>query len=84
MAGNVPLFTPPGTQAALVSGCVRHLRPGGALVAGFQLDGRYSTADYDGHCQDVGLELEERWATWDRLPFPGAGGYAVSVHRART
>ena len=84
MAGNVPLFTPPGTQAALVSGCARHLRPGGALVAGFQLDGRYSVVEYDRHCRDAGLELAERWATWDRLPFPGPGTYAVSVHRAPT
>ena len=83
MAGNVPLFTPPGTQSALVTGCVRHLRPGGALVAGFQPDGRYSTEEYDRHCLDAGLELAERWATWDRLPFPGSGTYAVSVHRAR-
>src|SRR4051812_1173936 len=29
MAGNVPLFTPPGTQAALVAGGARPLRPGG-------------------------------------------------------
>jgi SAM-dependent methyltransferase len=82
MAGNVPLFTPPGTQAALVRGCGRHLRPGGALVAGFQLDRRYSLAEYDRHCQDAGLELAERWATWDRLPFTRPGSYAVSVHRA--
>ena len=84
MAGNVPLFTPPGTQAALVRGCARHLRPGGALVTGFQLDPRYSVEDYDRHCRGAGLELAERWASWDRLPYPGAGNYAVSVHRART
>ncbi len=35
MAGNVPLFTPPGTQAALVAGCARHLGTGGRLVSGF-------------------------------------------------
>ena len=29
MAGNVPLFTPPGTHAALVAGCARHVAPGG-------------------------------------------------------
>ena len=28
MAGNVPLFTPPGTQAALVAGCARHVGAG--------------------------------------------------------
>jgi hypothetical protein len=80
MAGNVPLFTPPGTQAGLVAGCVRHVRPGGRLVCGFQLDRGYGLADYDDHCRAAGLELEARWATWDRAPFEG-GDYAVSVHR---
>ncbi|MDP1803788.1 MAG: class I SAM-dependent methyltransferase, partial [Acidimicrobiales bacterium] len=37
MAGNVPLFTPPGTQAALVGGVARHVVGGGLLVAGFSL-----------------------------------------------
>ncbi|HWE71497.1 MAG TPA: class I SAM-dependent methyltransferase [Acidimicrobiales bacterium] len=84
MAGNVTLFTPPDTQALLVGGCARHLRAGGALVAGFQLDGRYPLEDYDRHCRDAGLELVERWATWDRQPFSELGDYAVSVHRAGT
>jgi SAM-dependent methyltransferase len=80
MAGNVPLFTPPGTQAALVAGCGRQLAPGGRLVAGFQLAHGYTLADYDAHCAAAGLELSERFATWDRDPFAG-GDYAVSVHR---
>lgn len=80
MAGNVPLFTPPGTQGALVAGCARHVGDGGALVAGFQLDAAYGLADYDAHCAAAGLTLTERYATWDREPFSG-GGYAVSVHR---
>jgi SAM-dependent methyltransferase len=81
MAGNVPLFVVPGTEPALVAGCARHLAPGGALVAGFQLGVRYALADYDAACSAAGLELAERWATWDRQPFPGDGSYAVSVHR---
>ncbi|MEU4807168.1 class I SAM-dependent methyltransferase [Actinosynnema sp. NPDC023587] len=78
MAGNVPLFTPPGTQAALVAGVARHV--GGVLVAGFGLGRGYSPADYDAHASAAGLELVERFATWDRTPFTG-GDYAVSVHR---
>ena len=81
LAGNVVLFTPPGTEAALVAGCARHLDPGGLLVAGFLLDRGYSLEDYDGQCAEVGLVLEERFSTWDREPFPGDGSYAVSVHR---
>lgn len=81
MAGNVPLFTPAGTRAALVAGCARHV--GGVLVAGFQLDRGYGIDDYDAHCDAAGLELVERFATWDRQPF-AAGAYAVSVHRQST
>ena len=81
MAGNVPLFTPPGTQAALVTGGARHVAPGGALVVGFQLGRGYELAQYDEHCAGAGLELDGRWGTWDRKPFSGDGSYAVSVHR---
>lgn len=82
MAGNVPLFTPPGTEAALVAGVARHVAPGGLLVAGFSVDHRYPLADYDAHASQAGLTLVERFATWDREPFAeGGGDYAVSVHQ---
>jgi len=81
MAGNVPLFTAPGTEAALVAGVARHVRPGGLLVAGFSIDRGYSHVDYDAHTAAVGLVLVERHATWDRQPFVEGGDYAVSVHR---
>jgi len=86
LAGNVMIFLAPGTEAAVVANMALHLRPGGALVAGFQLQpadrqaGHLDTTAYDGHCRAAGLELEQRWATWDRQPFTG-GDYAVSVHR---
>lgn len=83
MAGNVPLFAAPGTQGAVVAGCARHVSPGGALVAGFQLGRGYELEDYDAACRSSQLELEERWATWGRQPFPGDGSYAVSLHRRR-
>lgn len=81
MAGNVPLFTPPGTEAALVAGCARHLAGDGRLIAGFQLGRGYGLTEHDAHCAAAGLELEHRWATWDRAPFVQGGDYAVSVHR---
>ncbi|GGZ38285.1 SAM-dependent methyltransferase [Streptomyces inusitatus] len=80
MAGNVPLFTPPGTEEALVAGVARHVRPEGRLVAGFSLDRGYTLRDYDAHCRTAGLVLEARYATWSRAPYTG-GEYAVSVHR---
>jgi 2-polyprenyl-3-methyl-5-hydroxy-6-metoxy-1,4-benzoquinol methylase len=80
MAGNVPLFTPPGTTGALVTGCARHMAGDGLLVAGFQLGPRYGLDRYDEEAAAAGLELAERFATWDRAPFD-RGDYAVSVHR---
>ena len=82
LAGNVVIFLAPGTEAAVVANMARHLREGGALVAGFSLEpGRLDLAAYDAHAAAGGLALAERWATWDRQPFAG-GSYAVSVHRA--
>jgi SAM-dependent methyltransferase len=81
MAGNVPLFTPPGTEAALVAGVARHVAPDGLLIAGFSLDRGYGIDDYDAHATAAGLTLAERFATWDRAPWVDGGDYAVSVHR---
>lgn len=81
MAGNVLLFTRPGTEASVVRACARHLAPGGALVAGFQLDRDYGVDAYDAHCAAAGLTLAQRWSTWDRQPLDPSAAYAVSVHR---
>jgi hypothetical protein len=78
MAGNVPLFTAPGTQDALVAGVAKHV--GEVLVAGFSLNRGYAVEQYDEHCARAGLTLVERFATWDREAFQG-GDYAVSVHQ---
>jgi SAM-dependent methyltransferase len=84
LAGNVPLFCPESDRPALLAACARHVAPGGVLIAGFQLDGRYALEDWDLGCQEAGLVPAERWSTWDREPS-GRGarpsGYAVSVHR---
>jgi len=80
MAGNVPLFTPPDGRTPLVAGCARHLGPGGRLVAGFQLDGRYPVNEYDRDCTLAGLELLGRWSSWGEEPFSPASVYAVSLH----
>ncbi|WP_030878618.1 class I SAM-dependent methyltransferase [Streptomyces sp. NRRL S-1868] len=80
MAGNVPLFTPPGTEPALVAGVAAPVAPAGRLVAGFSLDRGYGLDAYDTHCAAAGLTLETRYATWSRDPYTG-GTYAVSIHR---
>lgn len=81
LAGNVPLFTPPGTQDALVHACAAHIAPGGVLIAGFQLGLDYALSDFDASCTASGLDLVERWSTWDRRPFSDRHEYALTVAR---
>jgi SAM-dependent methyltransferase len=81
LAGNVPLFTPPGTEAALIASCARHVAPAGHLVAGFQLGRNHSVETHDAACAGAGLVPEARYATWERDPFDPTGGYALLVHR---
>ena len=80
LAGNVPLFTPEGTQPALAARCAAHVAPGGRLVAGFSTDRGYTAGDWDAHVTAAGLVAEDRFATWDRAPDDG-GAYVVAVHR---
>ena len=85
MPGNVMLFCRGDVRSAIVANLARHLEPGGRLVAGFGLERRpdaITVAEYDAACAAAGLQLEARFATWERAPF-SAGQYAVSIH-ART
>ncbi len=83
LAGNVMIFVAPGTEAGVVANMARHVAPGGALVAGFQLRlGGYGIERYDADAAAAGLALADRCATWDREPWRPGGEYAVSVHRS--
>ena len=80
-AGTVLIFVAPGTEPAGVDRRGAHLRPGGLLVAGFQVAAdRLPPSRYDHHAAAAGLELVHRWSTWGRAAFTD-GDYAVSVHR---
>jgi len=79
-AGNVMVFLRPGTAPAAVATMAGALLPGGVLLAGFELDGRLALEDYDAMCADSGMDLVDRWGTWERAAFDD-GPYAVSLHR---
>jgi len=82
LAGNVMIFTDPGTEGRVLTNLAARLAPGAALVAGFSLlPERLALDRYDELAAAAGLVPAHRWATWDRAPF-GGGDYAVSVHRA--
>lgn len=82
LAGNVMIFLAPGSEPTVVANLARHLCPGGALVAGFQLHpGGLTVTSYDHYATQAGLRLVERWGTWDRQPWYPTSTYTVSVHR---
>lgn len=83
MPGNVMIFCRAQDRCPIVATLAAHLEPGGLLVAGFSLERRddaLTLPEYDACCAAAGLELVERFATWDRDPYAG-GDYALSVHR---
>ena len=81
LAGNVMIFVAPGTEGAVLQSMANTLEPHGILVAGFQVRrDRISLRDYDLAATAAGLDLVERFATWQGEPYTG-GDYAVSVHR---
>lgn len=81
LAGNVLIFVNPGSEADVVARCASLLAPRGILIAGFEVqpDG-YRPDQLDVQAADAGLELVDRWSTWDRADWDG-GRYQVSVHR---
>lgn len=81
LAGNIPLFSAPGTNEALIGSCATHVNDAGSMVAGFQLGRGFTPDDYDAACSKAGFRLAERWSTWDRQTFGPGAGYAVSLHR---
>ncbi|MFN8523603.1 MAG: class I SAM-dependent methyltransferase [Chloroflexota bacterium] len=81
LAGNVMIFLAPGSEGLVLGNLARQLRPGGLLVAGFQLGKSVDLADYDRLAATVGLDLAHRWSTWDRASWEPQHDYAVSVHR---
>ena len=83
LAGNVMIFIAAGTETAVLRAMADSLEPHGIVVAGFQLRGdRISLADYDRAASLAGLELLDRYATWQGEPYE-QGEYAVSVHQLR-
>jgi len=82
LAGNVLIFVAPGTEARTVSCCADVLVPGGLLVAGFEVRPKgYQPHQFDDDAAAAGLELVDRWSTWDRQRWQTSDRYQVSVHR---
>ena len=86
MAGNIPLFCSPGSQAAIIANLVAHLAPDGVLICGFSVEkgeDAYSPDNMRDHARAVGFGRVDQYANWDGDPSDpsGADTYAVIVCR---
>lgn len=85
MAGNVMIFLTPGTEAPAIANMAQHLKPGGLLIAAFELTPRRWTnltlESYDAMADAAGLGKIARWSTWEQAAWNPGDNYAVSVHR---
>jgi 2-polyprenyl-3-methyl-5-hydroxy-6-metoxy-1,4-benzoquinol methylase len=81
VAGNVMVFVAPGTERLVLESLRRHVRPGGRIVLGFATDRELALADFDSAVADAGLTLEQRFATWDLVPFSDDADFAVTFLR---
>jgi SAM-dependent methyltransferase len=80
-AGNVMPYLAPGTGGAVLERIAAHLRGDGLLVVGFGLDRGYALAEFDTETAAAGLVVEQRFATWDLLPWQADATFAVTVLR---
>lgn len=83
MAGDVLNYVRPGDESIVVTNLAAHLAPSGRLVCGASLAEPDQIRHYDNWCRSAGLELEARYASWDRIPYDRPGHYHVSIHRYR-
>jgi SAM-dependent methyltransferase len=84
MAGNVINFVKPESRRAALENLAGHLRPMGHLITGYSVvpDG-CSPALFAAWADATGLELVERWSTWDQDAFIERSEYSLTVHRVR-
>jgi SAM-dependent methyltransferase len=82
MAGNVINFVVPDSRRRAVENLTAHLRPAGQIIIGHSVvpDGcsPFLLASW---AAEIGLEMVERWSTWDRAPFVEPSDYALTVLR---
>jgi len=82
VAGNVMNFVAKGTEADVLRGLDKHVRPDGQIVVGFALDRGYAIERFDADIASTELIIDQRFATWDLRPFTAKSNFNVTILRA--
>lgn len=87
--GNVMILLAEGTEVEVLHRMAGVLAPGGRMLVGFHTDATpgnsrvYSTEEFEADARAAGLELEQRYGSYELQPYDPDGNYAVHVlHRA--
>jgi 2-polyprenyl-3-methyl-5-hydroxy-6-metoxy-1,4-benzoquinol methylase len=83
LAGNVMPYLAPDTEIAVLRQVAAHVEPDGPIVMGFDQALGYQVDDFDRHLAATGLDVEQRFATWDLRPWTRQSPFSVTVVRAR-
>lgn len=81
LAGNVMDFLTPQVRPEALRRIAAHVLPCGFVVVGCRVTRGFTPAELDALLPEVGLTLEQRFATWDLRPWEPTSDFAVSVLR---
>ena len=80
LAGNVLAFVAPDSEADVLTSVGRHVKPDGAIVAGFHVD-KLALDAFDRAVAASDLVIENRFSTWDLKGWHDDADFVVSVLR---
>lgn len=82
-AGNVLTFLPPEGLLPALRHMAAALKPSGRAVIGFGAGRGLAFAQFAQLAQEAGLEIQQRFATWDLQPFGAHSDFMVAIlHKA--
>lgn len=78
-AGNVLTFLDPRSRRPALTNLGRALASGGRLVTGFGAERGYAFADYEDDLRSAGLEIQQRYSTWNLHSYSQDSDFLVCI-----
>ena len=82
-AGNVQTFLADWERLPALSNVAKHMHDNSRFVTGFQLARGYSNAQFTADAADAGLDVVQRFGTWQFDPFSEDGEFLLAVLRLK-
>lgn len=83
-AGNVQTFLADWERVPALENIAKHMHASSRYVTGFQLARGYSNQQFTQDAEAVGLEVSQRFGTWQFEPFVGDGEFLFAVLRLQS